>query len=1043
VVSRYPIVGVGASAGGVEALEALFRPMPAEPGMAFVLVTHLGPRRESMLAEIITRHTAIPVRPIRDGDAAAINHIYVLRHEAKLTIGGGRLRLVEPIDTRHERNPIDTFFSALAEDQGEAAIGIVLSGGGSDGTLGLKAIKQRGGLTLAQATDRDIAPQFSSMPLTAIASGLVDLALPAAAMGGKLIEYARRFGGDGATIAELCDEDGNKTAHREISQILLTQVGHDFTNYKALPFLRRVQRRIYLLQLSGIESYIERLRQDADEVNTLFLDVLINVTGFFRDAPSFAALEKLVIPRLFEGKGANDTVRVWVPGCATGEEAYSLAILLLEHRNSLRNKPKIMIFASDIDEAALAAARSGSYPTALLKDVSPERLRTFFTREDSSYRVLQELRALCIFSTHSVIRDPPFTHLDLISCRNVLIYLSTELQDQIITYFAYVLNQRGYLFLGMSESLSGRHAELFTPVDRTHHIFQRRDHVFKPLHLPLLVPGSHPHAAMLHQRGNRRNGSENLRRQTEERVLERHAPAYVVVNGDGDIVHFSARTGKYLEDIVGPPSRQLLAKARKGLRLDLRAALRQVNETRKPVIREHIAMEIGDQMHMVTVKTEPLVEDDRDPLFLIVFSDIELPFSAETMAEAHIRYADISVEELQRKLWETQERLKSMAEEYESTIAELKSANERLVSVYEEVQSINEELETSKEEQQSVNEELYTVNAELNEKIEALDQANSDLKNVLESTEIATVFLDRHLVIRSFTPAVSAIFSLLPSDRGRPLTDIASSIEHIDLQREIRDVLERREPLERRVSRRDGNAHYLMRLLPYWASDSTIDGVLATFVDITTVIAAEEHQRLLIAELNHRVRNMLGLVMGIATQTLSKSLGEATTVETFLDRIHALAGAYELLSRVTWGDVPLRDLVAQQLQPYLTEARRVITEGASVSLRPKAILALGMVIHELATNAMKHGALSVPEGRVDVTWSVENGEKGRCLILNWREAGGPAVGEPIRKGFGSELIARTMSYQLDGEAMVDFAAEGLRTKLIMPFTPQLGDVIAR
>ena len=606
-----------------------------------------------------------------------------------------------------------------------------------------------------------------------------------------------------------------------------------------------------------------------------------------------------------------------------------------------------------------------------------------------------------------------------------------------------LLNRRGYLFLGMYESPSGHHAELFTPVDKTHHIFQRHDHVFKPFHLPLLAPGSHLHAAMLQQRGNRRNGSENLRRQAEERVLERHAPAYVVVNGDGDIVHFSARTGKYLEDAAGPPSRQLFAKARKGLRLDLRAALRQVKETRKPVIRERIAVEIGGQMHMVTVKAEPLVEDDGDPLFLIVFSDIELPFSAETMAEAHIRYADISVEELQRELWETQERLKSMAEEYESTIAELKSANERLVSVYEEVQSINEELETSKEEQQSINEELYTVNVELSEKIEALDQANSDLKNVLESTEIATVFLDRHLVIRSFTPAVSAIFSLIPSDRGRPLTDIASSIEHIDLQREIRDVLARREPLERRVSRQDGNAHYLMRLLPYWASDSTIDGVLATFVDITTIIAAEEHQRLLIAELNHRVRNMLGLVMGIATQTLSKSLGEATTVETFLDRIHALAGAYELLSRVTWGDVPLRDLVVQQLQPYLTEARRVTTEGASVSLRPKAILALGMVIHELATNAMKHGALSVPEGRVDVTWSVENGEKGRCLILNWREAGGPAVGEPIRKGFGSELIARTMSYQLDGEVMVDFAAEGLRTTLIMPFTLQLGDVIAR
>jgi two-component system, chemotaxis family, CheB/CheR fusion protein len=1042
VVSRFPIVGVGASAGGVEALEALFRPMPAEPGMAFVVIIHLGPKHESMLAEIIARYTAMPVHQIRDRDAVAINHIYVLRHEASLTITGGRLRLIEPGATRRERNPIDIFFSALAEDQGEAAIGIVLSGGGSDGTLGIKAIKERGGLTLAQVTDRNIAPQFSGMPSTAIASGLVDLALPITAMVGKLVDYARGFGGNGAITAKPGQDDGSKTAHREICQILLRQVGHDFANYKDPAFLRRVQRRMRILQLSEIESYIERLRQDADEVNALFSDLLINVTSFFRDAPSFAALEKLVIPRLFEGKGANDTVRVWVPGCATGEEAYSLAILLLEHRNSLRSKPKVQIFASDIDEAALAVARTGRYPAVLLKDVSPERLQSYFTRDDSSYLVLEELRATCVFSAHSIIRDPPFARLDLISCRNVLIYLNTDLQDQVIPHFAYVLNRRGLLFLGMSESPSSRHTELFSPLDKKHHIFQRRDHVAKPLHLPMLIPDSHPDAAMLHQRANRGGGRENLRRQTEERVLDRHAPAYVVVNRDGDIVHFSARTGKYLEDAVGPPSRQLLAKARKGLRLDLRAALREANEARKPVIRERIEIEIDDRIQMVTVKAEPLVEDDVDPLFLIVFSDVGPPFNAENMPQAQIRYDDAPVEELLRELRETRERLQSMSEEYESTIAELKSANERLVSVYEEVQSINEELETSKEEQQSVNEELYTVNAELSEKVEALDQANSDLKNVFESTEIATVFLDRHLVIRSFTPAVSTIFNLIPSDRGRPLTDIASNIDHIDLRHDIREVLDGREPIERRVSQRDGKAHHLMRLLPYRASDSSVDGVLATFIDITKIIAAEEHQRLLIAELNHRVRNMLGLVMGIATQTLSKSLGEATIVETFLDRIHALARAYELLSRGTWGDVPVREIVAQQLQPYLTEAHRVTTEGASVSLRPKATLALGMVIHELATNAMKHGALSVPEGQVDVTWSIENGEGGRCLILNWREAGGPAVGKPIRKGFGSELIARTLAYELEGEATIDFAAEGLRTTLIMPFTPQLGDMMA-
>jgi two-component system CheB/CheR fusion protein len=526
-MAPFPIVGIGASAGGVEALEAFFRPMPAKPGMAFVVVTHLGPRHESMLAEIIARHTAMPAHPIRDGDAVAINHIYVLRQEASLTIADGRLRLIEPSATNRERNPIDIFFSALADEQGEAAIGIVLSGGGSDGTLGIKAIKERGGLTLAQVTDGNIAPQFSGMPSTAIASGLVDLALPTAAMAGKLVAYARGFGGDGAITAEPGGDDGSKSAHREICQILLNQVGHDFANYKEPAFFRRVRRRMRILQLIEIESYIECLRQDADEVNRLFNDLLINVTGFFRDAPSFAALEKLVIPRLFEGKGANDTVRVWVPGCATGEEAYSLAILLLEHRNSLRSKPKVQIFASDIDDPALAVARTGHYAAALLKDVSPERLQSFFAHDGAGYLVLEQLRSLCVFSAHSIIRDPPFSRLDLISCRNLLIYLNADLQDQVIRRFAHVLNRRGFLFLGMSESPS-RHPEVFTPLEKKHHIFQRRDHVAMPIHLPLLIPSSHPDAAMLHQRSNRGYDGENLRHQTEERVLERHAPAYVV-----------------------------------------------------------------------------------------------------------------------------------------------------------------------------------------------------------------------------------------------------------------------------------------------------------------------------------------------------------------------------------------------------------------------------------------------------------------------------------------------------------------------------------
>src|SRR5262245_13180691 len=451
----FPIVGVGASAGGVEALEYLFKAMPPEPGMAFVIVTHLAPKRESMLPEILARDTRMPVLIAEHDQVVRPNHVYVAPADKVLDIAKGRL-VVRSMGDAHERTPIDSFFAALAEDQADCAIGIVLSGAGSDGTLGIKAIKEHGGLTLAQATNHS-GPRHSSMPESAISSGLVDLAVPVESMPDHLAAYVRSF--DILDKAVENDEQ-TETIRRAICALLFDQTGHDFTGYKTRTFYRRIERRMQILQITSLAAYLNRLRQDTDEVNTLFRDLLIGVTNFFRDTKAFEALEQMVMPRLFEGKGASDMIRIWVPGCATGEEVYSLAILLREQAEQTRSRVKIQIFATDIDEAALGVARTGRYPDTLLQGVSKERLGRFFTSEGTSYVINKQIRDMCVFSSHSVVRDPPFSRMDMISCRNLLIYLNSELQNHVIPIFHYALKPNGFLFLGTSENIS-QHGDLF------------------------------------------------------------------------------------------------------------------------------------------------------------------------------------------------------------------------------------------------------------------------------------------------------------------------------------------------------------------------------------------------------------------------------------------------------------------------------------------------------------------------------------------------------------------------------------------------------
>jgi two-component system CheB/CheR fusion protein len=1026
--ANFPIVGIGASAGGIEALEGFFKGIPSDAGLAVVIVTHLSPERESLLHEIIARYTNMPVVVAKDGEQVSLNTVFVMPANAILGIEHGKLSVTTPNSARRERKPIDIFLSALAKDCGEYSAGIILSGGDGDGTLGIKAIKDRGGLTLAQVADGH-GPSHPDMPNSAISTGFVDFAIPVDQMGEKLVDFVRSFELlDGLVTdnpREIADEN-YKQARDDIYAILRNQSGHDFSGYKTKTFLRRVQRRMQVNQSRDIEAYVEVLRQQPAEVNALFRDLLINVTNFFRDADAFAALEAQIIPKLFEGRGATDTIRIWVPGCATGEEVFSIAILMREHMAKLSAVPRVQIFATDIDEHALSVARAARYPEALLESVSKERKTRYFSFDGGSYLLSKEVRDLCVFSPHSVIKDPPFSRLDMVSCRNLLIYFGPDVQNQVIPIFHYSLKPGGYLFLGTAENVS-QYSELFTPVEKKQRIFRRSDDNGSVARLPIVLSGLRP--AYLNPNSPVRSavGGMALRQAVEGQVLDRFAPPHVVVSRDGDIVFYSSRTGKYFEAPAGAPNRQLLVLARKSLRLDLRSIFRDAIETDRQVLREGLSVEDErGQVQTVTVTIEPLPRaNGEEALYLVVFADTGRPLSREEALERSSFHAGGDSLRLETELRETRERLQSLVEEYETALEELKSSNEELVSVNEELQSTNEELEASKEELQSLNEELHTVNSELNGKIEALDSASSDLQNLFESTQIATVFLDRQLVIRSFTPAVSTVFNILPGDKGRPLTDLSSRLSFATLSDDVRHVFSTGQSVERQIAHAEKDVHFLVRLVPYTNSDLHIEGVVVTFVDVTSLTRAEAHQGVLIAELNHRVKNMLTIVTAIAEQTY-KSTPEPLPFKTaFLARLHAMARSYELLSRQNWTEASLKKLIGQEVAPF--GDGRVLLRGPDISLRPRQALSLGMVIHELATNAAKYGALSIDTGTIDLTWSQAGDEN--PIELDWHERGGPAVSNPTKRGLGLKLVDREMSYNLNGSATVDFHADGLKVGL--------------
>ncbi len=829
------VVGIGASAGGLTALRELFGHMPPDTGLVFVVVMHLSPEHESHLPDLLQAHTQMPVRQVTETLQMEPNHVYVIPPGSNLTAVDTHLRLSEMEKERSRRAPIDHFFQTLAKTYHETAVGVVLTGTGSDGTFGLRKIREESGLTIAQDPAE---AEHDTMPMSAISHGVADRVLPLSEMPDQIVRFATT---EPAVPVPEEDEDVERDERQTILDIL-TQVrartSHDFSRYKPATVMRRIRRRMQIHQMEDLEEYGEHVRRDRDEARQLFDDLLITVTNFFRDPETFEVLERDVVPKLFEDKAEQDQVRAWSVGCATGEEAYSLAILLLEHASRLDPSPQVQVFATDLHEASLESAREGLYPDTMETQISPERLERFFAPEyDHYYRVRPQLREAVVFAPHNVIKDPPFSHLDLVSCRNMLIYLRREVQEEILPLFHYALRPGGYLLLGSSETI--RRSKFFERIDEPHRIYLRRE---LPAHEPRLPVFSMPPA-----RFARRDPDVPRRPQgapgygaLHQKMVEQYAPPSVLVGEDNALVHASARAGRYLKVPGGEPTNDLFRLVREPLRLGLRAGLFAVRDRGKAYRSRPIRLEVeGEPVH-VTVRVQPPGDDDElEDFCLVIFDEGPTPPPGE-VSEADV--PEGTARELEEELVATRARLQAMREDQEASQQEMRATNEELQSMNEELRSAMEELETSKEELQSMNEELATANQENRHKVEELAQLSSDLQNLLSATEIATLFLDRDLRIMRFTPPLTELFHVRPTDRGRPLSDLTHRLDDVDLEKGAEQVLDSLAPLTHEIQSDDGR-WLLTRILPYRSTEDRIEGVVITFVDITERKATEEALR--------------------------------------------------------------------------------------------------------------------------------------------------------------------------------------------------------
>ena len=850
----FPVVGIGSSAGGLEALEAFFGKVPPECGLAFVVIQHLDPERKGMMVELLQRRTPIPVTQATDGETIQPNHIYIIPPNADMSILHGNLHLMEPLERRGQRLPIDFFFRSLAADRGRQSMGVLLSGMGSDGSLGLRAIHEQAGATFVQ-DPRSAA--FPSMPNSAISAGYADVVAPVDELPARIMTFLHRVTLQPTPlVVETVKSQSNL---EKIIILLRNQVGHDFSHYKPTTLNRRVERRMGLHNIEDASSYVRFLQHNKAELALLFKEFLIGVTSFFRDEPAWEQLRDEIMPDLLNRAYSGRVLRAWVPGCSTGEEAYSLAMIFREAMDKVQTVKNVslQIFATDLDADAIDKARSGKYPVNIATDVSAERLNRFFTRTDEGYQINNSIREMVVFAPQNLLMDPPFTKLDILSCRNVLIYLIQSSQVKVLSLFHYSLNPQGILALGTSETV-GSLTDFFESIEGPGRYYRRLDAIraMDNPQIPLSIsagvaPDSQP---------PRLREEMNIQQLCEQLLLSTYAPPSVLTNQRGEILFIHGRTGKFLEPPAGKANWNFFAMTRPGLSFTLNNGFQRAVSQGAPLILPNIALSTNGHSQIIDVTILPLTEPS--PLAgMVLISFIEkndLPgHSPGELKEVRPSGDDAPDDaqtlfvSMEREIEQLRYENRVAREEYQSAQEELRSANEELQSTNEELQSTNEELTTSKEEMQSMNEELQTVNFELMAKIEELSGINNDMRNLLDSTDIATIFLDNDLNIRRFTPSVTQIIRLVAGDVGRPITDITSDLVAPSLADEVRGVLRSLMRVEREIPTVDGR-WFLMRILPYRTADNHIDGVVITLTDISTAKQLEAALRKSAAALKER-----------------------------------------------------------------------------------------------------------------------------------------------------------------------------------------------
>lgn len=909
----FPIVGIGASAGGLEAFSDLLRHLPEKTGMAFVLVQHLDPTHGSDLREILSRTTKIPVQEVADGVRVEPDHIYVIPPNTTMVLKDGALRLAARVMTRGQHMPIDYFFRSLAETRGSGAISVILSGTASDGTEGSRAVKAAGGITFAQ--DEQTA-KYASMPHSAVQSGSIDFVLPPSRIATELTRVANHP----YLTREAVETSNSALAPGDQMQALLSilrdATGVDFTHYKQTTLQRRIKRRIVLHKLEDLKSYVRFVRATPGEVDELYQDILIHVTGFFRDPEAFESLSKHVLPHLFS-QSHKGPVRVWVPGCSTGEEVYSLAIVMLEYLWQASSKAAklplgslpFQIFATDISDRALNRARAGLYSESLMADISRERLRQFFVHIDGGYQIVKPLREMCIFAKQNVAKDPPFSNLDLISCRNLLIYLGPVLQKRVLPTLHYALKPDGYLMLGESESL-GAFSDYFALVEKKSRIFQKKktamrlagyfgglDFGVRHVEDPKTAREAHP--------------VFSVEKEVDRLLMSRFVPASIVVNDEMEIIHLRGKTGPYLEPAAGRPTFSLSKMAREDLLLDLRAALAKAKRENAPVRKDGVHVQSNGQTREVNLEVTPLRgPTPADRYYVIVFQDViseaEMGRSAKKKAASARDGSSRQTAQLKRELGQLREQFQSLIEEHESTTEEFKSANEEVLSANEELQSTNEELETAKEELQSTNEELTTLNEELQNRNVELTSANNDLLNLLGNVTVPVVILDQNLHIRRFTPPAQKLLNLLSSDVGRRLSEIRPNLDHENLGDLAQETIDKVVSSEKEVREKGSGSWYQMRVRPYKTWDNKIDGAVLSFENIDGFKRSLEHLNEYGAALIETARSAILLLDG-GLRVIKANQVFRRTFQVSTDETEGCL-MYELGNR-QWDIPQLRDLL--------------------------------------------------------------------------------------------------------------------------------------